>query len=581
MSQRQKPPRTRVAIPATNALKDSDLVPSKSQIVSKALDKISRAGVFELVQTWLKDDAPPACAPLLAEDDTVEVEGDYAPADTVKELRNVYEKLDVEKATKNEVIDRIREGDWHHGISIFQLATVDMQHLAEHPMFLTWKAYKIVLRSVVKASDRVGHKKPKVPRLDTRSMIKSVQPYLAAMARAYCNIASVPSPSVKILRVQVFDTPYSVSRSRSKFDITELPNSFITVYTVIPENSDHIFMASKTERSGGLSKTFQPEHISRIIVDALARGISKQYERYKFKSVSLSSQNLEALIAQSSGGVTAPLGGGWSFIDGGFEGSPLQMSLTINSKKRKKDEKEAPEIDAPSETAPSKRPRVNIPQTRSRPTTEKGRAWAKIHFRDTALPDDGKGLESLSVRIEEPFVFPSSTGRRSTISPANDTVSKPSERFQNERPWSASRKFGPGLGPTPESKGLPHDKSSQRRTTQQTRQYSASPPPLPSGPPPAADCTALDSQPVNFSSDLEPPETPPPTPFNPTVQITFHGTHVFAGVRTLVETEVIEGKTMPKWMAGSEGFSRGVVREGRLVGEDEVDGDDDDDCVFH
>ena len=567
MSQRRKPPRTRVAIPAANALKDSDRVPAKSPIVLKALDKVSRAGLFELVQTWLQTDAPTACAPLLAEDAVVELEGDYAPVETVKELRELYEKLEVDKTTKSEVVDRVLEGDWRHGISLYQLATVDMQHLAEHPTFLTWKAYKIVLRSIAKASDRPGHKRPRVPQLDTSSMIKSIQPYLAAMARAYCSVANAPSPAVKILRVQIFDTPYSASRSHSKFDTTDLPNSSITVYTAIPEKSDHIFMASKAERGGGLLRTFQPEHVSRIIIDALARGISKQYERYTFKSASLSSKNLEALVAQSTSGSVDALGGGWSFTNSSFERTPLQLTLTLNSKKRKQDEPTTEEAEDPEETATSKRHRAGEPltkslQSRARPSTEKGRAWGTIHFRQTAFPDDGKGLENFSIRIEEPFPLP--TTGPVYISPTDDTFSKPSERFQKERPWSTTKKFGPGHSPTPTSKALPYPKNSAERSTTRPRQYSASSPPSEPNTPHPTNQIPLESL------DSEPPAEPQhEEPFCPMVQISFHGTHVFAGIRTLVEREVIDGKKMPGWMTGSEGVSRGVVKDGKLLGEDD------------
>ena len=52
----------------------------------------------------------------------------------------------------------------------------------------------------------------------------------------------------------------------------------------------------------------------------------------------------------------------------------------------------------------------------------------------------------------------------------------------------------------------------------------------------------------------------------PEVRVTFHGGHVFAGLRKLVERGVIEGKGMPGWMTGEEGVSIGVVQKGKIVG---------------
>ncbi|KAK4205760.1 centromere protein Chl4/mis15/CENP-N [Triangularia verruculosa] len=52
----------------------------------------------------------------------------------------------------------------------------------------------------------------------------------------------------------------------------------------------------------------------------------------------------------------------------------------------------------------------------------------------------------------------------------------------------------------------------------------------------------------------------------PNVRLTFHGSHVFAGIRQLVECGVIDGEEMPGWMTGEEGVTIGAVRNGRIRG---------------
>jgi central kinetochore subunit Mis15/CHL4 len=54
--------------------------------------------------------------------------------------------------------------------------------------------------------------------------------------------------------------------------------------------------------------------------------------------------------------------------------------------------------------------------------------------------------------------------------------------------------------------------------------------------------------------------------WRPDIRVTFHGQHIFAGIRQLVETGVIDGEKMPGWMTGEEGVSVGVVRDGRIRG---------------
>jgi central kinetochore subunit Mis15/CHL4 len=54
--------------------------------------------------------------------------------------------------------------------------------------------------------------------------------------------------------------------------------------------------------------------------------------------------------------------------------------------------------------------------------------------------------------------------------------------------------------------------------------------------------------------------------WRPRVKLTFHGSHVFAGIRQLVENGIIDGERMPGWMTGEEGVTVGAVRHGRIRG---------------
>lgn len=56
------------------------------------------------------------------------------------------------------------------------------------------------------------------------------------------------------------------------------------------------------------------------------------------------------------------------------------------------------------------------------------------------------------------------------------------------------------------------------------------------------------------------------TEFRPTVTVTFEGTHVFAGIRHMVEEGIIDGMAMPGWMTGEDGVSALVVEDGKVVG---------------
>lgn len=53
--------------------------------------------------------------------------------------------------------------------------------------------------------------------------------------------------------------------------------------------------------------------------------------------------------------------------------------------------------------------------------------------------------------------------------------------------------------------------------------------------------------------------------WRPDIRLSFQGTHVFAGVRQLVESGIVDGGKMPSWMTGEAGVSIGVVRHGRMM----------------
>jgi central kinetochore subunit Mis15/CHL4 len=52
--------------------------------------------------------------------------------------------------------------------------------------------------------------------------------------------------------------------------------------------------------------------------------------------------------------------------------------------------------------------------------------------------------------------------------------------------------------------------------------------------------------------------------FRPNVRLSFQGSHVFAGIRKLVELGTVDGEAMPGWMTGEAGVSIGTIKDGRI-----------------
>lgn len=53
-------------------------------------------------------------------------------------------------------------------------------------------------------------------------------------------------------------------------------------------------------------------------------------------------------------------------------------------------------------------------------------------------------------------------------------------------------------------------------------------------------------------------------PFRPVVTVRFEGTHVFAGIRSMVEDGIIDGVAMPGWMTGEDGVNVAVVKDRKV-----------------
>lgn len=60
------------------------------------------------------------------------------------------------------------------------------------------------------------------------------------------------------------------------------------------------------------------------------------------------------------------------------------------------------------------------------------------------------------------------------------------------------------------------------------------------------------------------PEVDDGSSWKPEIRISFQGSHVFAGLRLLVEQGVLDGARMPGWMTGEAGVSVGIVKQGRI-----------------
>jgi central kinetochore subunit Mis15/CHL4 len=112
----------------------SHRLPVSHREVQRTFTKLSRQSLVSLAQQWLSKKNRDFCKPhLLSDVDDEDDEELYEPAQSYEELQETYRELAARKGGRREVLDRILEGDWRTGISMYQLATAEIQYLLDHP----------------------------------------------------------------------------------------------------------------------------------------------------------------------------------------------------------------------------------------------------------------------------------------------------------------------------------------------------------------------------------------------------------------------------------------------------------------
>lgn len=476
-----------LSVPTTAALASTQLMSSQHPAVLKTFNRLSRPSLLALALDWLDDRNAEITNPILLPEDEEEDEQDfYPPAASLEALRETYADLQARKGGKRDVVDRIVEGDWRDGISLYQLAMADMQYLYDHPTSQKWTALKIVRLETVEEKKGL----PSIPRFHPASFLKNLQQEALPDVKAHYNLDRHPILPLMILRVFVLESPYNTSlalksgKGKAIFDQSKI------FYIAFPDSSPYIYVSLTTSiPTGAPGTSTENKSLRNQILSGIPKAFSKPRERYKLESTSMSARNLEALVEKRGGGRTNAAGGGWGVYAEEKKGEDNPLNLQLPTP-------ESPDL----ETTKRRESGLKRKRDEDEATVKRRMLVARGRFGNSAKADDGKGVERLDVLIQD--LYPSA---------------RIEEVEDDDEPREKSKRKG-------------------RRST-------------------------LDMELSREADDEVSAEG-----WKPDVRITFHGQHVFAGIRELVEAGIVDGEKMPGWMTGEEGVSVGVVREGRIKG---------------
>jgi central kinetochore subunit Mis15/CHL4 len=503
-----------LSVPTTSSLPSTQLLPSTHPTVHKILNRLTRRSLLSLTLDWLDDRNIGTISPYLASSSQEHEESNdlYPPAQSLHELRELYQELQSGKGSKRDVVDRILEGDWRNGISLYQLAMADMQYLYDHPTSQKWTALKIVRldnsEGTTLANDKDNVKG--IPRFHPSTFLQNLQREVLPDVKAHYNLDRHTSLPLTLLRIFVIDSPYNTSLALQAANpkATNL-ESVRTFYIAFPDASPFIYvsLSASPTTTPGTSSISESRSLRKLVLDGIPKAFSRPRDRYKLESTSFSARNLDALVGTRGGGRANKAGGGWGIYAEekvGKRDNPLDTNGHLPTPES---EVEDVEEGAPGDSAEKKR-EVGMKRKREEDESvvKRRKLVAKGRFGSSAKKDDGLGIERFDVRLEDSF--PSTTGTVDEDEILPDTA-------LTDEPAGSKKKKG-------------------RRST------------------------------ITAELDKDVDEVVEGDGWRPDIRITFHGQHVFAGIRELVEVGVVDGEKMPGWMTGEDGVSVGVVRDGRI-----------------
>ncbi|KAK7555842.1 centromere protein Chl4/mis15/CENP-N [Phyllosticta citricarpa] len=392
-----------LSVPTNAALSHTQRLPANNPSVAKTLSRLNRESLLELALEWLNSKNRNYCLPYLARQDEDDDDAPYNSATSIEEVIETYRDLKGRKGGKKEVVDRMLEGDWRHGITLYQLAMAETRYLLDHPNSQQWNALQL---SKVRARTNAGDDDTMVidegsstnlPRFHATSFVLNLQREVAPVIKAHYYITRVKAFGICLLRVYIQDSPYD-----HPLPTSSSPEGSKSLFMVFPDGSPYVYVSIATNL--GQKVGVEGRSLRKIVVDAVPKALSKPHHRYTLTTTSLTSRNLSTLLSLRGPGRSNAAPAGWSiFAENSFGHASLDYDAPRHSESLF-----ATNATAGAESsrrhggASASRNKRGQGTTKENDSTKRRKKIAEARFGPSGQ-DDGKGLESLQVRMEDAF----------------------------------------------------------------------------------------------------------------------------------------------------------------------------------
>jgi central kinetochore subunit Mis15/CHL4 len=536
-------PRNPVRAPTNASVPDTLRVPSIAKSLVKSLIRLSKPSLIDLALHWLLEENQAACAPYLASNRNLEEEVDedylWSPADTVEELRLMYNRMRFEPSiNKRYIVDRILDGDWRRGLSLYQVASIDSQCLSENDKALRWTALKLVSQSDDEETEQGPLKKKRkmnpapYPTTSPSTFLRNLQRDISPLVKAHYHLHRLPAPhDLSIIRICVADSPYANPQSIAQSPLLFTDPSRI-IFIALPDSCPYVYVSvsgaakdsASTTKKKSMSARTDTTALKRTVLEGIPKALSKSQHRYALESTSLTARSLSAMITlRGNSGTNAANGVYTVFAKGVVDNSPIDAEKPTFAHK----------IIHACEDKENQESNLSLSELslKSQQQTEQLTALVE-RSNDPVLTRSSKAEEDrLNLKIAAATRFGLTGLSQTNLAPVEQepkATTDSLDRLQirlDENLYSQSGHMFLGTSCLDRLEVDPFDQTLSMETTSEFMYRKGS----------------------------------------ARMTLTFQGSNVFLGLRQLVESGVVKAEKLPAWMTGEEAISGGTVRHGAVV----------------
>lgn len=307
-------------------------------MAAKSLNRLSRDSLIDLVRLWLHDRQ---CLPYLVGNRNLFEADDedylHTPAEDIEDLCGIYRNLkeDVKGCSKKDIIDRIIDGDWRRGLSLYQHAMIDMAYLEQNDTALRWSALQLVplepegakLTYPKQPQDRRKRRKldelessPKYPQVSAPSFLAALKTEISPLVKAHYHLHRLPAPhNLSVIRLYITSmSTFQPSRTQVPRRAKHATDAGRVMYIALPDSCPYIYIslsgsAGAKPSRGKVGSKVDIAAMKKIIIEAIPKALSRPQQRWSLETTKLTVRSLHSISALR--GSSDPGTGGGAYAD--------------------------------------------------------------------------------------------------------------------------------------------------------------------------------------------------------------------------------------------------------------------------